>query len=133
MTVKDLYTNALWKDNRFKEKGLSPFKELFQELGHGNHEVTCNDYRKMAKLKELTLSGINDTHYIEEFIAETKNNNIVKDFFKNVGYMRNDGSIYALESPAEYVADVFSLKVHGKSIPEEVQKIYTKYGGPEIF
>lgn len=133
MTVKDLYTNALWKDNRFKEKGLSPFKELFHELGHGNHEATCNDYRKMAKLKELTLRGINDTHYTEEFIEETKNNNVVKDFFKNVGYMRNDGSIYALESPAEYVADVFSLKVQGKSIPEEVQKIYTKYGGPEIF
>lgn len=28
----------------------------------------------MAKLKELTLRGINDTHYTEEFIAETKNN-----------------------------------------------------------
>lgn len=130
LSVKDFYTKEMWKDNRFTDKGLSPFKEIFHELGHGNHQVTCKDYSKMAKLKDLKARGISDTHFTEEFISETKNNKVVKDFFDSVGYTRTDGSIYALESPAEFVADIFSLKVQGKSIPEEIQRMYSKYGGP---
>ena len=132
ISVKEFYMNHMWKENRFADKGLSPFKEIFHELGHGNHYKACKDYEKMVKLKELKARGISDTHFTEEFISETKNNKAVKDFFDSVGYTSTGGSIYALESPAEFVADVFSLKVQGKSIPEEVQRIYSKYGGPAL-
>lgn len=132
MSIKDFCEKTMWKDNRFVNKGLSPFKEIFHELGHGNHKRVCKDYNKMAKLKELKTRGISDAHFTEEFISETKNNKVVKDFFDTVGYTRSDGSIYALESPAEFVAEIFSLKVQGKSIPEGVQRIYNKYGGPTL-
>lgn len=132
MTVKELYTNALLKDNRFKDKGLSPFKEIFHELGHGNHEAVCKDYSKMGTLKQLEARDIGDKHFTEEFIAETKDNKAVKDFFESVGYAHKDGSIYALVSPAEFIAEIFSLKVQGKTIPEELQRLYKKYGGPSL-
>ena len=38
LSVKDFYTKEMWKDNRFTDKGLSPFKEIFYELEHGNHQ-----------------------------------------------------------------------------------------------
>ena len=56
----------------------------------------------------------------------------MKDFFESVGYARKDGSIYALVSPAEFIAEIFSLKVQGKTIPEELQRLYKKYGGPSL-
>ncbi len=134
-TVYRLGTIARSKGVSIKDladKGISPFYTIFHELGHGNHEVACKDYSKMLKLKELKAFGISDTYFTEEFISETKNNKAVKDFFVSVRYTKRDGSIYALESPAEFVADIFSLKLQGKSIPEEVQRIYSKYGGPAL-
>ncbi len=132
MSVKDYYMKAMFENSRFADKGLSPFKEIFHELGHGNHHVTCKDYDKMSELKKLEAKGIGDKHFTEEFISETKNNKVVKEFFDSVGYTREDGSIYALNSPAEFIAEVFSLKLQGKSIPKEIECIYLKYGGPMV-
>ena len=132
MSVKDYYMKAMFENSRFADKGLSPFKEIFHELGHGNHHATCKDYDKMSELKKLEAKGIGDKHFTEEFISETKNNKVVKEFFDSVGYTREDGSIYALNSPVEFIAEVFSLKLQGKSIPKEIECIYQKYGGPIV-
>ena len=40
--------------------------------------------------------------------------------------------IYGLTSPAEFVAETFSLKVQGIPIPKEVETLYQKYGGPKV-
>ena len=37
-----------------------------------------------------------------------------------------------LISPAEFVAETFSLKVQGTPIPKEVETLYQKYGGPKV-
>ncbi len=40
--------------------------------------------------------------------------------------------IYGLTSPAEFVAETFSLNVQGTPIPKEVETLYQKYGGPKV-
>lgn len=102
---------------------------LYHELGHANHK----NFMKMRRLPELKADGNKDTHLTEEFLQDVKDNKIVHDFFdKNTSTRLDDGTIYSLSSPAEFVADTFSFKMLGKSIPEEVEKIYQKFGGPVI-
>lgn len=87
----------------------------------------------MRRLPELKADGNKDTHLTEEFLQDVKDNKVVHDFFdKNTSTRLDDGTIYSLSSPAEFVADTFSFKMLDKSIPEEVEKIYQKFGGPVI-
>ena len=104
-------------------------RAIYHELGHANHK----NFMKMRRLPELKADGNKDTHLTEEFLQDVKDNKVVHDFFdKNTSTRLDDGTIYSLSSPAEFVADTFSFKMLGKSIPEEVEKIYQKFGGPVI-
>ena len=104
-------------------------RAIYHEIGHANHK----NHLKMLRLSELKAIGYKDTHYTDEFLQAVKDNKIVTDFFEHNTVSRlANGTLNALSSPAEFVADTFSLKMLGKTIPKEVETIYQKYGGPLV-
>lgn len=104
-------------------------RAIYHEIGHANHK----NHLKMLRLSELKAIGYKDTHYTDEFLQAVKDNKIVTDFFEHNTVPRfANGTLNALSSPAEFVADTFSLKMLGKTIPKEVETIYQKYGGPLV-
>ncbi len=112
------------------ERDKNAFQRLiFHEVGHLNHK----NFTNMGRLSELKARGIKDTHVTKQFLQDVKDNKIVKDFLgKNTSSELADGTIYGLSSPAEFVAETFSLKVQGTPIPKEVETLYQKYGGPKV-
>ena len=117
------YASRQPKDKNFFQRAI------FHEVGHLNHKNHSN----MGRLSELKARGIKDTHVTKQFLQDVKDNKIVKDFLgKNTSSELADGTIYGLSSPAEFVAETFSLKVQGIPIPKEVETLYQKYGGPKV-
>lgn len=112
------------------ERDKNAFQRMiFHEVGHLNHK----NFTNMGRLSELKARGIKDTHVTKQFLQDVKDNKIVKDFLgKNTSNELADGTIYGLSSPAEFVAETFSLKVQGTPIPKEVETLYQKYGGPKV-
>ena len=103
------------------------FHIIYHEVGHANHK----DFLRMGRLSQLKARGIKDTHLTDEFLQSVKDNKIVKDFFEQYGcgeYLP-DGTVYALSSPSEFVAETFAVKMAGKSVPKEVEELYKKFGG----
>lgn len=98
-------------------------RTIFHELGHGNHHAYCKDAKKMHRIAEDEARGCTEHHFTEEFFKDIEGNDIIKNFHTE----------YGLSSPCEFVADTFSYIVAGRKIPEEVMKIYQKYGGPMLF
>lgn len=97
-------------------------KTIAHELGHANHFKHCKDARKMHRIAENEAYGITDHHFTREFFKDIEGNEVIKNFHNE----------YGLSSPCEFVAETFSYLVQGRKIPEDVLKIYRKYGGPLV-
>lgn len=126
ISLAEYIESFMFKDNRYTNKGYSPFHFISHELGHANHFATCSDASKMVSIKKLQDRGITDTHYTEEFLKEINAPEIQSLYDKT--FVSN----YPKTSPAEFVADTFGRQIDGASIPNEFLNIYKKYGGPQI-
>lgn len=112
-------------------------RSIYHEIGHANHFANCKDASKMMRISELKASNIKDLSYTEDFLKEIKGNKKIEEYFKyNNKYKFDDNkeaTIYALSSPAEFIAETFNnMLTTGKEAPEDVMKIYYKYGAPKI-
>src|SRR5574344_1119743 len=116
-----------------KYEELTAFvRGIYHEIGHANHFVNCKDSRKMMRISELKASYIKDLSYTEDFLKEIKGNKKIEEYFKdNTKYKfdgNNEATIYALSSPAEFIAETFNnMLTTGKEAPEDIMKIYYKY------
>ena len=126
ISLAEYIESFMFKDNRYTNKGYSPFHWISHELGHANHFATCSDAGKMVSIKKLQNRGITDMHYTEEFLKEINAPEI------QALYDRTFVSNYPKTSPAEFVADTFGRQIDGASIPKELLDIYRKYGGPAL-
>ena len=76
----------------------------------------------MHRIAENEAFGVTDHHFTREFFKDIEGNEVIKNFHNE----------YGLSSPCEFVAETFSYLVQGRKIPEDVLKIYRKYGGPLV-
>ena len=79
-------------------------------------------YRKAGSGHDIT-KGV--TQESEEHVTELLTRNILDD-------TRNKISTYAALYPNEYVAEVYSIMMSGKTLSKEIMDLYYKYGGPII-
>ena len=98
----------------------SPFHVVYHEIAHIYHELKDPKmFSKMRKLEELKQAEITDFSILNEF----------KSKYQGVA---SQVSEYAMESPDEFVAEVYAKMIDGKKFSNEVLKLYKKYGGPEL-
>ena len=94
---------------------------LDHELGHLRHRYNSIDFEAMLKSAEYLKRGKNISNISKEFLE----NKEIQETARKV-------SMYATESPAEFVAETFGLLNSGRSLPEDVMALYKKYGGPAL-
>ena len=98
----------------------SPFHPIFHEQGHILHRMNIakNKFALLDHIEVLKQKGL-DTSIVEEFINK----------YSSVAARVSE---YAMESPAEFVAEVYAKALNGAKFDNEVMSLYAKYGGKPI-
>lgn len=83
------------------------------------HKINISDkFSKLDKLDILKQNNISTT-LTEEFLKTHKDTALkVSD--------------YAVESPLEFVAEVYAKSLNGQTFSDDVMILYKKYGGPAL-
>ena len=102
-----------------------PFQTFIHEYGHRAHflSVGKKKYYLMGKLDELWRLDIKDESIHNEFMSRE-----VQKIIDNCPFLGK----YAKESPAEFVAEVYSALIHNIKLPDDVMALYRKYHGPTV-
>ena len=92
-------------------------------MGHIQHEHSAGSrkYIMMGKPKELDAAGIKDKTITNEFLNDKKKQQIAGQI-----------SLYAQESPLEFVAETYAELIRGSEVSKEVMELYEKYHGPKV-
>ena len=98
----------------------SPFHPIFHEEGHILHRmnITKDKFDLLDHIEILKQKGL-DTSIVEEF----------KNKYQSIAGRVSD---YAMDSPAEFVAEVYAKMLNGAKFDNEVMSLYAKYGGKPI-
>ena len=108
-------------NGKLKEKVTSIYHNLNHELGHLKHQYSAKDYESMKKIEEFKATNMPVSEVTKEFL----NNSTIQ---KTAGKV----SVYAQESPLEFVAETFADLLEGKTFTDDVMALYKKYGGPSV-
>lgn len=98
----------------------SPFHPIFHENGHILHRmnITKDKFALLDHIEILEQKGL-DTAIAEEF----------KNKYQSIASRVSE---YAMDSPAEFVAEVYAKILSGAKFDNEVMSLYAKYGGKPI-
>lgn len=108
-------------NGKLQEKVTSIYHNLNHELGHLRHQYSAKNYEAMKKVDEFKANNLPVSDITKEFL----NTPTIQETAGKV-------SVYAQESPLEFVAETFADLIEGKTIPEDVMALYKKYNGPMI-
>lgn len=97
-------------------------KTIYHEMGHANHALNT-DIRKMMRIEEIIARSGKNAKITSRFKADAELQELI---FKN---MRE----YSMSSPAEFVADIFALKIaRDTKIHHKLEQAYEALNGPNI-
>jgi len=108
-------------NGKWKEKPISIYQTLNHELGHLRHQYLAKDYELMKKADEFILQGKPVSDITKEFL----NTPTIQETAGKV-------SVYAQESPLEFVAETFAGLRDGIKFDDDVMALYKKYNGPMV-
>ena len=108
-------------NGKLKEKVTSIYHNLNHELGHLKHQYSTKDYESMKKIEEFKANN--------QPVSE-----LTKEFLNDATIQKTAGkvSVYAKESPLEFVAETFAGLQDGMKFDDDVMALYKKYGGPSV-
>ncbi len=95
----------------------SPFHPIIHEQGHILHKIKIND-EKFALLDKINI--------INQKKLDSSTYNEFKDKYSSIASRVSE---YAVESPAEFVAEVYAKTLEGAKFDKEILNLYAKYEG----
>lgn len=99
---------------------LDEFHILFHEQGHLEHSRCAKNYGRLGSLEEFQQRRIQVSSEYEDFMANHLPT--ARKITEN-----------SINSPSEFVADVYAQMLIGHKLPDDVVALYKKYNGPEVF
>lgn len=121
--IDDKSVNLSLKEIEHLLNSVNPHYIISHEAGHVLHRRNVGEkiFGEMGKIKEIEEWGAKNKAITEEFLNT-----------KSIQETAGKVSLYAKESPLEFVAETFAQILEGRKFSDEVMALYKKYNGPSI-
>jgi hypothetical protein len=112
-------SSVMWLDQRYTDKNTAGMQSIGQWVSGDlatliRHEtVHAEHYRQAGVMRAERLAASDLTPSEQDLMAEQV-------------------SEYAASTPLEAVAEIGAMKLRGDDIPDDVERVYEKYDGPEL-